>query len=153
MEYEVVEQERLDTAVVRATVRVEEMPQFFGRAFGAVFAELGRLGIDPSGEPFAYYPTEPAELTDVEAGVPVGAPIEPHGEVVPSQLPGGRAAVTVHVGPYTTLGETYGVLTSELDQAGLAIRPIGMWEFYETDPDSEPDEGRWRTRVVVPLAV
>ena len=44
---------------------------------------------------------------DVEVGVLVSQPFEPHGRVVCSQLPGGEVATAVHRGDYGGLGATH----------------------------------------------
>ena len=103
------------------------------------------------GEPFAFYPSEPADLIEVEAGVVTAVPVETSGEVVVSSLPGGRVVTALHVGPYEQLENSYRDLLAELDRAGLALRPVGMWEVYLTDPDEEPDPAKWRTRLYVPI--
>ena len=108
-------------------------------------------GVVPAGPPFAYYPSEPSDVVDVEAGVTIAGELEDTADVVSSHLPCGRAVVAVHVGPYEALERTYRSLLAEIERAGL-VRRLGMWEEYLTDPDSEPDPARWRTRVVMPIA-
>jgi effector-binding domain-containing protein len=151
MGYEVLDLEPTPTAVVRGSVPLPELPEFFRRAYGMVFRELERQGIAPVGEPFAFYPSEPTETVEVAAGVATAAPFEPAGEVVASTLPGGRAVTALHVGPYERLERTYRDLLAALDRAGLVLRPIGMWEEYLTDPDVEPDPAQWRTRLYLPI--
>ncbi len=149
--YDLIERQPQATAVVAGRVPTDGLPEFFGRAYRILFDTLGRLGIEPAGEPFAYYPDDPDPLAHVEAGVPVSVAIEPLGEVRPSALPGGLAAVAIHHGPYEALEQTYERVLAALAEAGLARRPVGVWEVYLTDPDSEPDPSRWRTRLVVPV--
>ncbi len=134
-------------AVVRGHVRVDELPDFFGRAFGAVMETLIGQGIDAAGPPIAYYPAMPDEMFDVEAGFPTAGAVEPVGDVVPLVLPHGRVARGVHIGPYDTLTETYDELFAWLAEQGESPGEQ-MWESYLSDPSAESDPAAWRTEVV-----
>ena len=151
MQYDLVQLDRQPTAVVRGVIAIPELPAFFGRAFGEIFRTIGEQAIAAIGPPFAFYSPEPADVVELEAGVAIAGAVQASGSVVPSELPGGRAAVAIHVGPYEELERTYRELMAAITEQGLVMRPIGMWEEYLTDPDSEPDPSRWRTRVVIPV--
>jgi effector-binding domain-containing protein len=136
-------------AVVRADVPTEELPAFFGRAFHQVMQAVQDQGLTVTGPPFGFYPRMPTETIEVAAGFPVSAEVEPDGEVSALGLPGGRAIVGVHVGPYDTLAQTYGELaewaaSQELELSGA------MWESYLTDPAAEPDPAKWQTEITWP---
>ena len=77
----------------------------------------------------------------IEPGVGAPDPIEVQ------DVPAGRAAVYVHVGPYAELPALYGRLWDALRADG---HDPGSWprEHYESGPDEDPP----RTRVVWPLA-
>jgi effector-binding domain-containing protein len=151
MDYEIVDLEPQLTAVVRGVHPIAELPGFFQRAYGELFHMLGRNGIAPIGEPIAFYPSEPSDVVEVEAGVVVDWEVEPDGEVCASTLPGGRVVTALHVGPYETLEQTYRALLADMEAAGLVQRTGGMWEQYLTDPDAEPDQSKWQTRIFLPI--
>jgi AraC family transcriptional regulator len=72
------------------------------------------------------------------------------GDVRADTLPGGPAAVTMHVGPYDTLTEAYAALEQWIADQGLA--PAGApWECYRTDPGEVPDPKDWKTEVFWPV--
>ena len=76
--------------------------------------------------------------------------IEPEGEAHSLVLPGGRAVVLVHTGPFETLRETYAQLQAWMNEQ--RVQPAtGMWECYLTDPVTEPDPARWQTKIVWPI--
>jgi effector-binding domain-containing protein len=139
------------TAVVRERVRTSELAAFFGTAFGVVARVVTARGAQITGPPFGYYREMPQEWVDVEAGFPVAAPIEPLGRVVPGTLPAGRAAEATHVGPYAALPVTYGAVATAIAATGQQPA-AGLWEFYLSDPQREPDPATWRTTVVWPVA-
>jgi hypothetical protein len=62
------------TAVVRETVPVAGLREFFGRAYGAVVGAVQQQHVQLSGPPFALYRGTPTDVVDVEAGFPLAAP-------------------------------------------------------------------------------
>jgi len=137
------------TATVRETVGRDDIPAAVGRIFQAVDHVMRRQGAARAGSPFARYHSF-GDVVDLEAGLPVASPILPEGEVTPSELPGGPAAIAVHAGPYEGLGATYQAIETWLANTGRTASG-GPWEIYLTDPSEEPDPARWLTEVIYPL--
>jgi effector-binding domain-containing protein len=136
------------TAVVRGEMPPDELGGWLAGVFKTVYDYLLDLGVEPIGAPFARY-TFLADTIAVEAGLRVPDEIPGDGVVEPSALPGGAAAVTIHMGNYAHLDKAYGAVHRWLDDHGYA--PAGPhWEVYFTDPTEEPDPARWRTDLVVP---
>ncbi|HEY8701947.1 MAG TPA: GyrI-like domain-containing protein [Arthrobacter sp.] len=137
------------TAVLRERVAMDALPEFFGRAFGAVAAEAQRQNVQLAGPPFALYRGTPTETVDVEAGFPIAGTLADAGTVIAGILPEAEAYVAMHTGPYDTLESTYTVIQDQIKAAGK--RPSDtMWEYYLNGPPSEPDPQKWQTRVVWP---
>ena len=118
-------------------------------------ADVGGM---PAGPPYGRYHQFGPETVDVEIGFPVASPVgslrpleecEP-GEVGASELPGGRAAVTVLIGSYAGLGAAYDRLHEWIHGQSLE-EGVAPWESYADDP-SEVGEEKLRTEVVWPLA-
>jgi effector-binding domain-containing protein len=137
------------TATARETVGRDDIPAAIGRIFQAVNQAAVRQGVAAAGAPFARYHSFGATV-DLEAGMPVTAPIQPDGEVRPGQLPAGPAAIAVHVGPYEGLPATYAAIEAWIASTGHTASG-GPWEIYLTDPSQEPDPSRWITEVIYPL--
>lgn len=138
-------------AVIRAEVPMTELREVFDRGFPAVMQAVEAQGIAITGPPFGFYPRMPGDTVAVVVGFPVAGPITAAGEVEPFELPGGRAVSGTHVGPYESLGQTYGHLMAWTQAEGLTLAE-GMWESYLSDPSSAPDPSTWRTLIVWPLA-
>ncbi len=125
------------TATLSATVAHDQVGEFVGRALGEVMAALLAQGRQPSGMPFARY-----DLVDegfaIEAGFPCDGPIEPVGDVHPSDLPGGEVVTTMHVGPYQEVAGAYRALEAWMAENGY--QPMGApWESYLDGPEvAEP---------------
>lgn len=62
---------------------------------------------------------------------------------------GARAVVTIHVGPYDTMAETYDGLRRWCAGQGITLAG-GTWEEYLSDPETDPST--WQTRIVWPAA-
>jgi effector-binding domain-containing protein len=143
------------TAVVRETVPMNALRDFFGRAFSAVMATVQEQHVQLAGPPFALYRGMPTDVVDVEAGFPLAAPFKNAGgedaTVVAGSLPAGRAYEAMHVGPYESLQHTYGAIMARMQKDG-ASPGEAMWEYYLTDPGVEPDPSKWQTLVVWPVA-
>lgn len=139
------------TAVVRRTVTMAELADFYDSAYTTVAAALGRQGVQPAGAAFGYYLSMPTEQFELEAGFPTATPIASDGEVVASELPGGEVARGVHAGGYDTLGDSWDALVGWVAEQGRA--PAGpMWEVYVTEPTPETDPATLRTELYLALA-
>jgi effector-binding domain-containing protein len=137
------------TAVARATLTVAEVGPWLGKTFAAIAALLAERQAGPAGPPFARYHMLGEGRFEVEAGFPADRQIEGNGDVQPSELPGGQAAVTVHVGPYDQMEPAYQALASWVSEHGGELAG-DAWEVYFSDPSMEPDPATWRTEIVQP---
>ena len=136
------------TAVVRGEMRRDELPAWMAAALSTVRDYLRKAGVARTGPPFARY-TFLGDVVAVEAGFPVAVEVAGDGLVEPSALPGGPAAVTTHVGDYTSLPRAFHAVRVWLHDHGMA--PASPhWESYLTNPGAEPNPSRWRTEMVVP---
>ena len=142
------------TAVVRETVPMNALRDFFGRAFGAVTDAVQQQHVQLAGPPFALYRGMPTDVVDVEAGFPLAAPFTNAGggdtAVFAGTLPAGQAYEAMHIGPYESLQHTYSAIVARMQEDG-ASPGEAMWEYYLTDPGAEPDPAKWQTLVVWPV--
>jgi effector-binding domain-containing protein len=136
---EVVERSAQVVLSMRTRTKVEDLQQFFGKAYGGIMQYLGELGEFPLGMPFgAYYNMDMQDL-DVEAGFPVARPIPGKGEIIASQIPAGRFATCLYYGPYDQIAPAYEALTAWIQANGY--EPSGIaYEYYLNDPAEVPPE-------------
>lgn len=138
-------------AVVRETVPMSALTDYFSRAFHATMAAAQAQGVPITGPPFGLYFGMPSETVDVAAGFPTAFPVSPTDDgVTAANLPGGRAAQVLHVGTYDSLEQTYGRLMAWLGEKGLRPAEV-MWESYLNEPDPAHPETA-ETLVTWPLA-
>lgn len=137
---------------VRFKTDMAEIGENIGKAFGRLFAYLGQCGEFPAGPPFALYhdPEYREEDMDVEACVPTARLLEGNEEVKPGKLEGGKAASTLHMGPYDRISGAYGELMTWITENGY--RPKSPCrEVYLVGPDQAGDPSEYRTEVICPV--
>jgi len=115
--------------------------------FPALFAWLGEHGVEPGGPIFIRYA---ADTDDIELGVPVAPGVAGDERVQAGELPAGRWATFLHVGPYShatepDLAAGHATLQAWMDGQGLAR--AGHVEHYISGPNEEPDFTRWQTEL------
>jgi effector-binding domain-containing protein len=143
---------------IRAGARVAELAEAQGERLRELRSSMQRRGLPPAGPPFVRYHTFGEEETDLETGIPVAEAAAGDGRVAASELPGGAAIVTWHIGAHDRLGEAYGRLEAWLKEHGREAAGAG-WEIYwwidpaaEPDPAAWPPPPEWRTELIQPLA-
>jgi effector-binding domain-containing protein len=131
-------------AVIRKTVAWSEITSTVSQIFSAVSAYLKRVGAEPDAAFGRYNPQ--GERIAMEVGFTIDRPVQGEGEIVATSLPGGEAAVCLHVGPYDTVSEAYAALTAWIKEQGRE-QAGAPWEVYTTPPEEQPPV----TEVVFPL--
>ncbi|HRF48518.1 MAG TPA: GyrI-like domain-containing protein [Anaerolineales bacterium] len=145
----IVDREAQPALAFRTRTRVTELPALMGRALGTVAEFLAVRGVTLAGPPFAAYFNDDMNDLEVAIGFPVARFVEGQGEVQPIEIPAGRHATCVHVGPYTGLGGAYEALTRWIKDRGETALGV-VYEFYLDDPDDTPPEAL-QTQIVFPL--
>lgn len=123
-----------------------------------VYGWLAGRGIEPAGAVFYRHLVIGGldEKFSVEVGVPVAAPVEGDGRVLPGAKPAGRYVVATHHGHPDGIAASHLALVDWAVREGvpLAVEPAeggevwqGMFESYLSDPAVEPDMTKWRTEL------
>jgi effector-binding domain-containing protein len=142
---EVKQFEPATTAVIRSRVRKEELSKFVPAACGEVWSFARSAGLSRPGRHVALYLND--GQGSVEAGAEVGEPFAGNDRVQCSQLPAGRVATTVHLGPYGRLGDAHAAIREWCAQHGHRRSNVS-WEIYGHWQDSwNNDPSKIRTDV------
>lgn len=143
------------------------VPAAVDSAFPALFASLGEWGVEPSGPPFIRVlevDRDGAPL-ELEVAAPVAGPATGNGRVLAGELPAGRYAALLHVGPYRSetaadLDAARSELTGWMDEHGLvyshetgrgAALPCCA-DHFRIGPESQSDWSRWETLLTYLIA-
>jgi len=133
--------ERIEPMLVAFVRHVGPYDQV-GAAWGRLCMQLGREGRLGPATKFVGVCYDDPEVTAPEkvrydACVTVGGDFTPRGDIGVQTLAGGEYAVTRHVGPYTSLGQTYSQLFGQwLPRSGRELRSEPSLEFYRNAPAS-----------------
>lgn len=147
---EVVNLPPMTVAVLRETVMMDALPEFFERAYVAVGASLASQGVPLGGPPVGIFHGIPTDTADVSAGYPIEEEFEAPDGVHTEELPAGNAAQILHVGIYDTLRQSYTELMAWLADQELVPGPL-MWETYLTDTPGTGKPESTQTRITWPL--
>ena len=138
------------TAVVKAETTRREFPTLWRPMLDEVWAFLRATpGLRTEGHNVMLYRNgAPGVELAVEVGVQVTRTFEPAGRVVPSMLPAGEAATTIHAGPVAELGEAHAAVRAWCAAQGRELTGVS-WEVYG---DPAPQTGRFDVAVYWELA-
>jgi effector-binding domain-containing protein len=136
---------------IRETATAKGLGPAMRELYPVVGAFLEKRGVQPAGPSFGIYHSFSDEEVDFEAGFPVSEPVEGEGRVRSIELPATRAAVAVHVGPYTTISQAHDALDAWIHGRGHD-HATDVREVYLVGPGDSEDSAEWRTEVIYPLA-
>ena len=148
-ECQLIERPAQQVLSVRFRAAVQDLSGHFERIYGAIGQYLGELGEQPAGHPFAAYYNMDMQDLDVEAGFPVGRPLPGKGDIQAAEMPGGKAATCLHVGPYDAVGPAYEALAQFIKDNGREASGVA-YEMYLNDPRQQPPQEPM-TQIVMPL--
>jgi effector-binding domain-containing protein len=114
------------TAVICGRFASQDLPQFVPAACGEVWSFMRAAGLPKPGHHIALYLDA---LGSIEVGAEVAEPFVGNERVHCSQLPGGRVATTVHLGPYGGLVEAHRAIRRWCAQQGYSCSEVS-WEIY-----------------------
>ena len=131
---------------------LENIGQVMGPTLGRLFGYVAESGASPAGPPFCIYHDAEAMSEDMafDVCVPTGRLLSPTDDIDAYELPGGRAAATLHVGPYTDVGGAYQALMGWIQAHGHETAGPPR-EIYLSDPNQVDDPSQLRTEVLWPI--
>ena len=136
---EIVQLPAQPTAIIRFIIPRAQIREIMQPGIEELMATVKAQLIGPTGPVFSHHlRLDPAQF-DFELGVPVSAPVTPHGRVHPGMLPAGRAARTIYRGPYEGLGAAWEEFDRWIVGGGYIPAP-NLWERYLTAPGARPED-------------
>jgi len=146
---ELLDRQAQPALVVRTRAAVQNLSQVLGPAWGAIMQHAAKMGAQPSGPPYVAYHNMDMQDLDLEIGFPFPQTIQGEGEVAQGEVPGGKAAACLHVGPYDQIRGAYEALGAWMQTNGH-VASGAAYEFYLNDPRTTPP-AELQTQVVFPL--
>lgn len=138
-------------AVFHEVLSTDDLSDAFGRMFPAAMEQMTREAAPQIGQPIAIYHEMDFEtgITDMSAGLEVGAGYAPEPPLAVVELPAAEAVKVDYYGPYTELGTAHQAIMAWCAEHNR--EPGEPRERYITDPSAEPDTAKWLTEVIWPL--
>ncbi len=154
MQYEirVLEVESYPVAAVRMVIPWGNFSEVLGPTFGEIAMHLAMTGTAITNAPLVLYHSMDVTTADgdgdveLEIAIPIATPFPETERVKNSNVPGGIAAFTTHMGPYEEISKAYQAIQAWLQQFGHESTGV-FWEVYMTDPETTPDPADYRTDV------
>ena len=134
---------------IRTRTTIQDLPQFLGRAYGAIAEYLAELGQHPAGARYAAYYNMDMQNLDVEGGFPVSVRLPDKGEIKSGEMPGGKVATCFHLGPNSDIGAAWDALAQWVKDNGHDATGVA-YEIYWNDPAHTPPQ-ELRTQLVLPV--
>ncbi|MFW9894760.1 MAG: GyrI-like domain-containing protein [Candidatus Thorarchaeota archaeon] len=107
---------------------------------------MGENGQTPAGVPFAGYFNLDMQNMDVEIGIPISKEIFEKEDMRISEIPAGKYASCMYIGPYDKIEPAYNALTEWIEENEYETSGIA-YELYIDDPGSTPSE-ELRTQIL-----
>lgn len=145
-----VDVEPVEAAGIRRSVPPGELVDAMTELFPAISLALGKQRVEQAGPPFAVFHRFGDDRLDVTFAIPVASDVREVADLRRVRLDGGAAAATWHEGPYGSAANAHSAVMAWCARQGLVAAGAPV-ESYVTDPGSENDPTRWRTRVIHPL--
>jgi effector-binding domain-containing protein len=136
---------------IRTRTSVQNLPQTIGECYGKVMGYLGQMGEQPACAPYVGYYNMDMNDLDVEMGFPVAKALPGKGDIIASQLPGGKMGTCLYTGPYTEMPVAYDALKKLLDEKGLDPTGIVYEVYYNSPAEVRPEE--LQTLIMFPLKI
>ena len=135
--------------VMEDEVAPEKIGDALARMLPLVHGYASEQGAIVTGMPFMRYLSMNGTFR-IQAGMPVAEQAAGSSEIRSDELPGGKAATTVFLGPYHEVGAAWDALNAWREERGMEIG-YGGWDVYENDPSEVAGPSELRTRIYQPL--
>jgi effector-binding domain-containing protein len=136
---EIVTTERRSTAVVRIKAQLTRLREAQQTSRARLSEVLPSLPVRPLGHTCTLWRPPVDGAMDMEPGILVSGPFPAVDDVVPSELPAGRAAYFLLRGSFEGLPGAWKTLFDWCAAEKLALAGIN-WEIYGPSEDVEPDQ-------------
>lgn len=137
-------------AGISKTVKWENVGAEMGAMYKQISDFVQKNNLSITDMPLAIYHSINEDNMEIECGIPVNEPFESKAGIICGKRAAGKYAFAIHVGSYETLEKTHTTIQKWISDHGFSISG-GPIEVYLTDPQSEPNPGKWVTNIYYPL--
>ncbi len=138
--------------VAHASGTMDQLSEQMAELFPKLFQEVEAQGLQMSGAAFSHYLSWDEETGIVEylCGIPVATKGKDSDGIKFKAYKERPVIQAMHTGPYEDFIHSYTKLMEYIDTSGTEVT-MEAFEFYLTDPMSEPMVTKWQTLIAMPL--
>ena len=131
---------------------METIGEQLGVLYGMIMMEVGKQNLQIAGAPFVHYLDydEATGHSNYVAGIPVLKTGDNSGQVYSRTYDEMKVVQAIHTGPYEEFTISYGLLDQYIQSNPIDLTGEAF-EFYLTDPGTEPDQTKWQTIIAFPV--
>jgi len=127
------------TMCVRKICAAADLPEVLGKIYNDVYNHLDDNGLQPIGAPYVAYFNMDINAIEIEAGYPIKDVISTKDDIIISEIPAGKYATILYIGPYIECGPAYEELTNFISINNLEHTGM-VFEFYLNNPDKTEED-------------
>lgn len=148
-QFELTDEKEQPVLSMRIRTAVGNLPQEFGRVYGAIMQYLEETGETTEGPAFGAYFNMDMEDLDVEIGFILPKAIPGKGDIQAGSIPAGKQVSYLYKGSYEDMAPAYNAMAEWITEKGM--EPSGVsYEFYYNSPMEVP-ASELLTKIVFPL--
>jgi len=136
--------------IMRDTASQTTLALKLEQMFLAITRTITANRLQISGFPYVRFHGYHPGYVDIEAGIPVDRKIQGNDSIMFVEYAATKALLISYFGPYNTSGKAYEALEKYLDSHHFSTNG-SPWEEYITDPETQPDTGKWQTDIYYPV--
>lgn len=138
--------------VAGASGTMDQFGEQMAELFLELAAEVGSQGLQMAGAPFSHYLSydEETGITEYLCGIPVTERGKNSGDIAAKTYREIPVIQAMHTGPYEEFIHSYTTLMNYIESEGIEVT-MEAFEFYLTDPMTEPNITKWQTLIAMPL--
>ena len=144
-EFSVIERPTQKVLSIRTRSAVQDLPRVIGEVYGKIFSYMQDLGVNPTDAPFVGYFNMDMDNLDIEIGVPIDKDLPEKDNMKISEIPGGKYASTLHIGPYNEIKLAYKAISDWIEKNHK--NNYYCYELYLNDPADTP-EAELQTQII-----
>ena len=140
----------IDALSIRVVTNQENFTTKLNEAYTLLNEAIAKQNLRQSGSNYAIYYTWSKDTVSFEAGIPVDKKGKSEGNITAVSLPSVKAVKVDYFGEYAGTEQVHYFIDSHINSNNLVVAGA-PWEEYVTNPETEPDQNKWLTRVYYPI--
>jgi effector-binding domain-containing protein len=142
----------MSALVIGAKGTMDQFALQMSEMFPKLSMEVDAQGLQMAGPPFTHYLTydEATGITEYLCGIQVTTEGTSTGEIMAKAYTEIPVIKAMHTGPYEEFERSYKIMMEYFEREGLTMT-MEAFEFYYTDPRTEPLTTKWQTLIAMPL--